>query len=126
MTPLDLAKAYLAKGQEDEAVLGEFVDNPRISDSIFGFHAQQAIEKYLKAILALREESPARTHDLVVLANQCQASGHPLPEELSNISKLSPFAVQERYPLAMTPAIDRRGVLALVAEARRWTEETVE
>ena len=61
MTPLDLAKAYLAKGQEDEAVLGEFVDNPRISDSVFGFHAQQAIEKYLKAILALREESPART-----------------------------------------------------------------
>lgn len=99
--------------------------DPRISDSIFGFHAQKASEKYLKAILALREESPARTHDLVVLANQCQASGHPLPEELSNISKLSPFAVQERYPLAMTPAIDRRGVLALVAEARRWTEDIV-
>ncbi len=35
------------------------------------FHAQQAAEKYLKAFLVARSESPPRTHDLGALLGLC-------------------------------------------------------
>lgn len=125
MTPLDLAKAYLAKGLEDEAVLKELLTNQRISDSVFGFHAQQAAEKYLKAVLAIDQARPQKSHDLRSLADQCAQAGHPLPDENEEVLELSPFAVQERYPFALTPPIDRQDTLENVSELRRWVEQVV-
>lgn len=125
MTPLDLAKAYLAKGREDEAVLEELIDNPRISDAVFGFHAQQAAEKYMKAVLAIDQERPQKSHDLRSLADQCGEAGHPLPDELEEVLELSPFAVQERYPFALTPPISRRDISYSVAQLRGWVERIV-
>jgi HEPN domain-containing protein len=40
------------------------VPNLEISDEIIGFHAQQAVEKWLKAVMALHELEEARIHDL--------------------------------------------------------------
>ena len=126
MTPLDLAKAYLAKGQDDQALLDRIVDDEAITDAIFGFHAQQAAEKYLKAVLAIDQERPERTHDLRALADQCEQSGHPLPDDLQEVLELSPFAVQERYPFAHTPPIDANKTLGLLADMWRWAEQIVE
>jgi hypothetical protein len=38
--------------QEDATAVREFAENLDISDSIIGFHAQQAVEKWLKALTA--------------------------------------------------------------------------
>lgn len=127
MTPLDLAKAFLAKGREDERALDMGMADRRMSDAIFGFHAQQAVEKYLKAVLAIDQERPERTHDLVVLADQCGQAGHAMSQEnFQGIADLSRYAVQERYPLAVAPPIDRRRALDLVIKVRQWAEQTVE
>ncbi len=126
MTPLDLARAFLAKAREDEALLESVLENPGISDAIFGFHAQQAAEKYLKAVLAIEQERPERTHDLRVLAEQCEAAGHELPETGNELARLSPYAVQERYPFAPVPPIDRQVALNLVAALRRWAEGLID
>lgn len=126
MTPLDLAKAFLAKCREDEVLLERIVSDDAVADALFGFHAQQATEKYLKAILAIDQVRPERTHDLEVLAEQCARAGHPVPEEhIGAISDLSRYAVQERYPLALTPPIDRVAALDLVVRVRRWVESVV-
>lgn len=122
MTPLDLARGFVAKGLEDEATLRELLDNPVVSDPIRGFHAQQAAEKYLKAVLAIDQERPERTHDLERLASQCAGAGHAVPGELEGIFALSEFAVQERYPLATLPPLDRAQALGLVSRLREWVE----
>ena len=125
MTPLDLAKAFLEKGREDEVLLERIIADEVVADALFGFHAQQAVEKYLKAVLAIDQEKPARTHALAVLADQCRDAGHALPERLGAISDLSRFTVQERYPLAVTPPIERAGALDLVARVRAWAQDIV-
>jgi HEPN domain-containing protein len=50
--PGQLAAILVRKATEDAVALREFEGNPEIADSILGFHAQQAIEKWLKAVLA--------------------------------------------------------------------------
>ena len=46
------ALLLLRKAGQDEILLEEVVRSKRISDEIIGFHCQQAIEKYLKAVLS--------------------------------------------------------------------------
>lgn len=82
MTPLDLAKAFLEKGRDDENLLEVILEDVRIPDWLFGFHAQQAAEKYLKALLAVAQEKPARTHDLDFLIAQCRRAAFEVPAEL--------------------------------------------
>lgn len=61
------------------------------------FHAQQCVEKYLKALLTWRQIDFRRTHDLPELLLQ-------LPEHLAlqsylaGVSLLNRYAVEARYP----------------------------
>lgn len=48
------AALLLRKAREDQAVIAKLADDPQIADSAVGFHAQQAVEKALKAVLAAR------------------------------------------------------------------------
>ena len=48
MKQLEQARRFLAKAAEDEALLDAVLAKPEVSDSIYGFHAQQAAEKLLK------------------------------------------------------------------------------
>ena len=50
----DLAAELLAKAADDEAVVRALIDDESVTESIVGFHAQQAVEKSLKAVLASR------------------------------------------------------------------------
>ncbi|MDP1634438.1 MAG: HEPN domain-containing protein, partial [Gallionellaceae bacterium] len=92
------------------------VGNPLFADEIFGFHAQQAIEKSLKAWLAARSIEFPLTHDLSRLLG--------LLEEASvDVSLFWPlvqytvFAVQARYEAGLMESeasIDRLAVIAEV------------
>jgi HEPN domain-containing protein len=60
------------------------VENNLASDSVpwdtVCFHAQQAAEKLLKALLVARGEVVPRTHDLSALLGCCTATGYALAE----------------------------------------------
>ncbi len=126
MTPLDLARAFLEKAHEDEALLRDNVGNPAVTDAIFGFHAQQAAEKYIKGVLAIEELKPERTHDLQLLLGHIATAGYEVPERFEELGRWGDFAVAFRYPLAETPSIDRRAALDLVADVRHWAEDLIE
>jgi HEPN domain-containing protein len=83
--------------------------DPDYPDEEWGFQAQQALEKLLKAQLVLADQLPARTHELALLADQL---GEPLPQQLL---ELQVYAVEARYgagPFALkTP---RQELLALL------------
>ncbi len=50
----ETSQILLQKAEEDATAVREFAANPAIADSIIGFHAQQAVEKWLKAVIAAR------------------------------------------------------------------------
>jgi HEPN domain-containing protein len=86
------AELLLRKAREDRAVLAFAV-----SDAVFGFHAQQAYEKLLKALIAARNVRFDRTHDLEALLIQLTAIGEgPLPLA-DDFPELQSFAVFLRY-----------------------------
>lgn len=68
--PADLAALYAKKPRNDATAAREFADNPEISDEIIGFHAQQAVEKWLKAVMATLGMPQQRTHDIDQLARR--------------------------------------------------------
>ena len=71
-------------------------DPEQFADEIFGFHAQQAAEKALKAwIAALGVQYPLR-HDLQLLLDTLAQHGADT-EELEVLTELTSFAVQFRY-----------------------------
>ncbi len=51
--PIDLARHFLALADRDIRAFRKLVDDPEIDEATVGFLAQQAIEKSLKATLAL-------------------------------------------------------------------------
>lgn len=61
------------------------------------FHAQQAAEKSLKAVLVDRALRFPNTHDLEALVEIVQLAGLSLPVAIQ-IESLTPFAVETRYP----------------------------
>jgi HEPN domain-containing protein len=65
--------------------------DPAYPDEEWGFQAQQALEKLLKAALVLRDQPPERTHELGRLVAQL---GEPLPEALT---ALQVYEVEARY-----------------------------
>jgi HEPN domain-containing protein len=48
----DLARQFLRLAQDDHVAARALLDVAAVSDAIVGFHAQQAVEKALKAVLA--------------------------------------------------------------------------
>lgn len=54
--PRDLARRFLALADRDIKAFQRLADSTEIDDAAVGFHAQQAVEKCLKAVLALHAE----------------------------------------------------------------------
>ncbi len=82
----DLRMAHLGAG--DSAVLREQVC----------FHAQQAAEKALKAILLSRKIEFPYTHDIKGLLKIAETNGIVLPPAVLRAAYLTPYAVETRYP----------------------------
>ena len=84
------------------------------------FHAQQAVEKYLKAVLILRQVNVPRTHDLTELAGLLPKD-FKLPVSPHEIASLTPYAIQTRYP-AVGDEPDSEEAIQAVRIARRLKE----
>ena len=62
------------------------------------FHAQQAVEKCLKAFLTSRQVHFPKTHDLGSLQELVETVDNNLAGSLDNVEALTPFGVETRYP----------------------------
>lgn len=112
----DLARAWMQKGDSDRHALAHILAGPGPYDTAC-FHAQQAVEKYLKAVLALSGRPIARTHDLEVLHAECLTVGISLPLDPFRLATLTPYAVQLRYDAGFWPD------LATAQEAARIVDD---
>jgi HEPN domain-containing protein len=67
------------------------------------YHSQQAAEKYLKALLVLFDIDPPKIHDLDRLLDLIEPLHPAIVQELSDITILSKYAAQIRYPVDTPP-----------------------
>jgi HEPN domain-containing protein len=81
------------------------------------FHAQQAVEKYLKGLLQQNEIAFSKTHDLSVLLNLILPVFPDLKELSDDLEWLSAFAVEFRYPGEEAVGEDAKSALAIMDRA---------
>jgi HEPN domain-containing protein len=120
------ARLYLRKAAEDETLLDEVIDSPRVSDAAIGFHCQQAAEKLLKALLSYHGIRFRRTHDLRELMDLVADSGREIPISLLELDSLTPFVVEFRYDLLNLEGevpLDRARARKMIQELRAWVED---
>lgn len=122
---LDLARVLLARAVDDETLVRRVSSDADIADAIIGFHAQQAVEKLIKAVLAARGVGFMKSHALSYLVGVVEENEIEAPEVLSEADVLSPWAVEFRYEGEEPPALDRSAALALVEQVRAWTEHEI-
>lgn len=127
LEPGQLAALLARKATEDAVALREFEGNPNVADSILGFHAQQAIEKWLKAVLADKGVDFEYTHDLRRLIELVEELGITFPFVTGEIVMYTEFAVPLRYEdLLDAEALDRRAAVALINEVEAWARDLLD
>ena len=115
MSNLDDPASWLAKARSDLLCIDNNLASARVPWDAVCYHAQQAAEKSLKAVLASRGELIPRTHDLLALIDACIRTEHCLDSLRTDAYLLNPFSVAARYPgLAPDPDedISRRAAAA--------------
>jgi HEPN domain-containing protein len=123
LEPAELAARLARKAQEDATVVREFAANPQIADSIIGFHAQQAAEKWLKAVMAARGIKQTRIHDIGRLIQLLEADGAELPPIKEQLDELTIYAVPLRYDeLLDAEPLDPEAVVRLVENISDWAD----
>jgi HEPN domain-containing protein len=100
--------------------------DPEVHLSVACFHAQQAVEKSLKAVLFAYEIEFGRTHDLIKLTQLLRSRGVTIPVSDSQLRKLNPFAVTFRYDESDIETIPQEEAANLVSCTQRWAEMMVQ
>jgi len=99
MSGVEHAREMVILAQRDLKALQGMLNADTFADEIFGFHAQQAVEKALKAWLSLIGVEYPRTHDLEELLELLEEHAEPILEAFYDLVDLTDFAVQFRYRL---------------------------
>lgn len=124
-TSLEEARRYLTLAADDLAAFRALASMPHIRQALAFFHAQQAIEKSLKAILFAQGMEFRRTHDLYELANRIEKAGIAMPIGMDELATISPYAVEFRYGDEITPSLGRQEVDRIATAMSEWAREFV-
>lgn len=122
-SPVDFARALLDKARDDAYVVKALAADTGSPEWILGFHAQQAVEKALKAMLARRGLEYPRTHNLAMLVELLRRQGMEVPPDGDDLGRLTPFGVALRYDDMADDehsVLDRDWVLASVERTIAW------
>ena len=116
MNPLTLEKVRKAETDYLMMKAGQQISAPDIHDAIC-FHAQQCIEKYLKAWLQEANIRPPRTHELNVLLNLIVPAHPQWGAWQTDFADFQPHAVDVRYETFATAA-DAEHAVRVCTEVR--------
>lgn len=93
----EYARVLLRKAREDVDICARLIQEPPLSAWGIGFHAQQAVEKLIKAVLCLHDVIYPRTHNIVMLLELLRSKGISLPPDAQSLAQLTPFGIAFRY-----------------------------
>ncbi|MCC6144143.1 MAG: HEPN domain-containing protein [Candidatus Hydrogenedentes bacterium] len=104
---------WVSKAEQDFAAASGLysLDPPILYPACF--HAQQAAEKYLKAILTARQARFPKTHSIALLLDLIRPLDANLEKRLQHAIALTPYGVQVRYPGDMPEPTDAETAAAI-------------
>jgi len=116
MRDLESADVMLRSAGRDLQALRHMLDQAAFPVEVFGFHAQQVVEKSLKAWLSLQGVLYQKTHNIRHLILLLETSGADI-SGLWDFANLHGFAVQFRYEAfeMAEEQLDREKVVQQVA-----------
>ncbi|MCE5237678.1 HEPN domain-containing protein [bacterium] len=88
------------------------------------FHAQQAVEKALKALMLSLDEEPPYIHDIRALLALLHEK-MDLPDSFHEAADLTAYAVATRYPTSVPPVSreDWEAAVRIAREVVTWVQE---
>jgi len=92
---LIFAKEWMKAAYDDICVLHEIIRNPYLTN-VVAFHAEQAIEKSLKALLLFMGKDVPKIHSLNKLLKICEDK--LVCEQIDTGNKLDKLYIDSRYP----------------------------
>jgi HEPN domain-containing protein len=117
-----LARVIATNAERDAVAVEKMAPDPELADDIVGLHAQQAAEKYLKAVLAHRAITYRRVHSITYLLGLLEDHDVAAPPRAAELETLTPWAPQARYDHEADAVLDRAAAVELVAAVRAWAE----
>jgi HEPN domain-containing protein len=123
----ELIAEWLAKADDDLRMAGLALDaSPPVSWGA-AFHAEQAAEKLLKALLTFHSVEFTRSHDIDYLLSLCLAVEAKAESLRDTASKLTDFAVEPRYPLPRRDPTEAeaRGAIQIARQVRRFVRDVL-
>ncbi|MDQ5902714.1 MAG: hypothetical protein QG672_300 [Pseudomonadota bacterium] len=120
------ALQFIELAERDRVAFRILAASTEASLAVVGFHAQQAVEKALKAVLIDHGVEFRRTHDLQTLADSLTSDlGLQLPVSEAQLRRLIPFAVEARYQFVENLKIEREEIAGLMNVVLDWACATV-
>jgi HEPN domain-containing protein len=116
----DNIKDWLNKAEEDYEAAKQLSENGSLWN-VIGFHCQQAVEKYLKAVLTSGKIEFSKTHNLKESLDLLLKMKPALARELKDVHSLTPYAISTRYPgdsYSLSPE-EAKEALLLVSKTRK-------
>jgi HEPN domain-containing protein len=125
MAESSLAETLLALALRDKQAFDKLASDPQLHDSLAGFHAQQAVEKALKAVLSHWGVVYRRTHDIAELLDLAADSGLGAPPHADRLDELNPYAVEYRYGLVDPSGLDREETGRMLTDVVAWASGAI-
>ena len=123
MNPLTLE--WIEKAEGDYTTVQLLQPSPISSKDVICFHAQQCIEKYLKAWFQETNIPVPRTHNLVELLNLIVSTRPAWSSWQSDFSTLTEHAVDFRYPGRFATANDAEHAIEICNQVRNTIREAL-
>jgi len=120
---LEDAREWISRARSDLALARAKPEGVYLEDLCF--HAQQAAEKAIKALLIWHGVEFPYVHDLAALLTLVEKGTGDLPDSIRRAERLTRFAVEARYPGAAPPAREEeyQEAVELAGEVLRWAEK---
>lgn len=114
-----LTREWVRKAEADWAAARRLACPEVLLHDPVCFHCQQAVEKYLKALLQERGLTVPRTHDVEDLLDLLLPHDPALRPLRRGLNRLTGFAVEYRYPGVHATSRQMRAAIRLTERARR-------
>lgn len=110
---------WIGKAEGDYfSALREYRARKHVNHDSACFHAQQCIEKYLKATLVRHRIPFPKTHDLLPLLAECVPLYPPWRLWRDDVETLSQYAVLFRYPGESASHADAKSAVRIMKKLR--------
>lgn len=94
-------------------------------DCLADFHAQQAVEKGLKAVLSHKGVAYRRTRDIAELLDLANDAGIGTPPHANRLDELNPYAIDYRYGLVEPSGLQRDETGRMLADLLDWVTSLI-